>query len=210
VKLYIETSVPNFLFVTDAPEKRQATEQLFEQLRTGEHQGVVSDLYLREVHQTPSPLLLFQLEGVIEVYKLERVNTDAETLRIARAYIAGKAFTENNFLDALHVAAGVQHGCEVVVSWNFQHIVRAWTIKQVAEVNAALGLANIVICTPQEVIGDDPAAGGVRQVREWRHQVAEAWCGKSDAEILEDLEATQQLYDKKLARREDDRALRSS
>jgi predicted nucleic acid-binding protein len=154
VKLYLETSVPNFLFVTDAPEKREMTETLFEQILAGRHESWVSDLYTEEVVMTPSPLLADKLERVIELYGLKELETDHETVRIARAYIDAHAFTENNRMDALHVAAAVQHGCDVVVSWNFRHIVRAWTIKLVNEVNAGMGLGNIVICTPQEVIED--------------------------------------------------------
>lgn len=30
--LYLETTVPNFLFCTDAPERRETTEKLFEQI----------------------------------------------------------------------------------------------------------------------------------------------------------------------------------
>lgn len=87
MKLYIETSVPNFLFVTDAPDKRAVTEQFFDEVRVGLHQACVSALYAQEVARTPNPLLRYQLEIVQLSYNVQ-------------------------------------------VSWNFQHIVRAWTMKR--------------------------------------------------------------------------------
>lgn len=41
-----------------------------------------------------------------------------------------------------------------VATWNLRHIARAWTMKIAADVNRTLGLSTIVICTPEEVIGD--------------------------------------------------------
>jgi hypothetical protein len=38
MKLYLETSVPNFLFAEDAPEKRRVTEMFFEWLKLSDHQ----------------------------------------------------------------------------------------------------------------------------------------------------------------------------
>jgi hypothetical protein len=60
---------------------------------------------------------------------------------VAEAYMDARAFTEGNLADALHVATAACAGIEVVVSWNFRHIVRAWTIRLVNEVNAPAGPA---------------------------------------------------------------------
>lgn len=155
MRLYIETSVPNFLFVTDAPDKRAVTEELFEQIRLKQHVAVVSTLYLKEVASAPSPLLRYQLNGIPDIYGLEILPFTPECEKLAEAYVNAKAFTELNRLDASHVATAAHHRCDVIVSWNFQHIVRAWTMKLVAEVHQKLGLSPIVICSPAEVIGHD-------------------------------------------------------
>lgn len=154
MRLYLETSVPNFLFVTDAPEKRAHTEQLFAEIQQGLHTASVSELYMREVDQTPSPIRRIELRGVVQVYGLEVLKIQEEASQLVDAYIAGQAFTAKNDLDAFHVAVAVLARCEVVVSWNFRHIVRAWTIQKVTEINHQRGLSDIVICTPEEVISD--------------------------------------------------------
>jgi predicted nucleic acid-binding protein len=161
MKLYIETSVANMLFTLKVPEKRIITERLFEEIREGIHKIVVSSVFLDEVRKTPSVFLRYQLEGIIKVYDAEVINVTEDVENVADAYIQAQAFTENNYADALHVAVAVCGGCEVIVSWNFRHIVRAWTMKRVVEVNRRLGLPDVIICTPEEVIGDvgDPGSG---------------------------------------------------
>jgi hypothetical protein len=154
VKLYLETSVPNMLFSAYVLDKREITERLFSLIQAGAHKAVVSALYIDEIRETPSILLRYQLEGIIKLYGAEVIDVTEDAERLAEEYVNVEAFTENSYFDALHVSTAVCGGCDVVVSWNFRHIARAWTIKKVAEVNRRLGLPEIVICTPEEVVGD--------------------------------------------------------
>lgn len=152
MRLYLETSTPNFLFVKDAPDKRAATERLFEQIRHGLHQAVVSNLYLEEVANTDSIVLRYLLEGIPTLYRLEVVRVTMECHELTELYLKAKAFTAPNLMDATHVAVAAYHGCEAVVSWNFQHIVREWTVSLVNQVHKERGLAPIRLCSPTEVI----------------------------------------------------------
>jgi len=151
VRLYLETSVPNFLFVDDAPDKRQRTERLFAQLAQGRHQAWISDLYIEEIERASDEWRRNGLRSLITQYGLQLLVATQEVISLRQEYIAAQAFTAANRADAQHVALAVLGQCETVVSWNFRHIVRDWTIQRVAEVNARLGLPSVVICTPEEV-----------------------------------------------------------
>lgn len=155
MKIYLETSVPNMLFSRQSEEKLRITERFFDEVERGMHEVFVSAIYMEEVEKTKSTLLRYQLEGIITVYNAKILRIKERERNVADAYVSAKAFTEQNYADALHVAAAVCSGCDVVVSWNFKHIARAWTIKKVGEVNHRLGLPEVVICTPEEVIGDE-------------------------------------------------------
>ena len=48
-KLYLDTSVPSFLFADDSPEKREVTIQFWNILRTGIYDVVISDILLTEI-----------------------------------------------------------------------------------------------------------------------------------------------------------------
>jgi hypothetical protein len=42
-KLYLETSVWNFLFADDAPEKKKATEKFFSEVKAGKYEIFISE-----------------------------------------------------------------------------------------------------------------------------------------------------------------------
>ena len=50
MRLYLETTVPNFLFANDAPEKRQVTEIFFNWLRVSS-----DELFVSSLSKTKSP-----------------------------------------------------------------------------------------------------------------------------------------------------------
>jgi predicted nucleic acid-binding protein len=55
LKLYIETSVWNFFFAEDAPEKMEITKNFFASLKEGASEIFVSDVVLREIANAPEP-----------------------------------------------------------------------------------------------------------------------------------------------------------
>ena len=52
LSLYLETSVWNFVFADDAPEKRDATKILFKEIREGKFEIYISDLVAAEIGNT--------------------------------------------------------------------------------------------------------------------------------------------------------------
>lgn len=53
--------------------------------------------------------------------------------------------------DALHLAAAVVHEFDVVISWNFEHLVKLKTRQAVNGLNRLLGYREIEIVSPEEV-----------------------------------------------------------
>lgn len=60
--------------------------------------------------------------------------------------------TENHKLDAEHVALAVVHGADLILSWNFKHIVHLEKIRGFNAVNLDQGYQTIEIRSPREVI----------------------------------------------------------
>jgi hypothetical protein len=69
--------------------------------------------------------------------------------------MAEKIVSENYYSDALHIAAATVIGVDVLVSWNFKHIVNLNKIKLFNSVNLREGYSILDIRTPREVIGDE-------------------------------------------------------
>lgn len=70
---------------------------------------------------------------------------------LASRYVDRGVFTAGMFADALHVAAAVLLEQEVLVSWNFKHLVNRRRRAQVNEINILSGLPTVEIVAPPEM-----------------------------------------------------------
>ena len=50
-RLYLETSVWNFIFADDAPEKKQITLAFFDKVKDGEYEIFISDTVIQEIER---------------------------------------------------------------------------------------------------------------------------------------------------------------
>ncbi len=78
---------------------------------------------------------------------------EAETL--AEAYLSHGIVGPGSRSDALHVALATMGRVDVLVSWNFKHIVNLGRIRLFNAVNLELGYGLIEIRTPKEVVPDE-------------------------------------------------------
>lgn len=56
-KLYLDTSVPSFLFADDSPEKREVTIKFWDVLKLGLYDVIISDILLSEKYRALKYLL---------------------------------------------------------------------------------------------------------------------------------------------------------
>ena len=68
--------------------------------------------------------------------------------QLAREYITHGVLNEKSFDDCMHIAFAVVFDCDVIVSWNFKHLVNFKTINRVKIVNAINQYREISIITP--------------------------------------------------------------
>jgi hypothetical protein len=66
-----------------------------------------------------------------------------------------KIVSQKYYGDALHIAIATVIGVDVLVSWNFKHIVNLDKIKLFNSVNLKEGYSILEIRTPREVIEDE-------------------------------------------------------
>ena len=149
MKLYLESSVPNFLFHEDSPDKQKITKLFFKE-KLIYHKGFISDLVLNELEKTPEPKRTKLKNALIE-HKLTALKLTKEAEILADKYIQEGIIPKKYSTDALHIAIAVVNQMDVLVSWNMEHIVKLKTIKEVNDVNKKLHYPHIFINTPEEV-----------------------------------------------------------
>lgn len=57
-----------------------------------------------------------------------------------------------SFDDCLHIALATIHKVDILVSWNFKHIVNVYRIRGYNSVNLSLGYSTLEIRSPKDVI----------------------------------------------------------
>jgi predicted nucleic acid-binding protein len=148
-RVYIDTSVIGGCF---DPEYREESNQLWSEFKTAKKTLVVSDLVLLELEEAPKRVR--QLLDELPSKFIEFVGLDEESIALANAYLKDGAVAESSLSDARHIAIATIARVDVLVSWNFKHIVNLNRIRRFNGVNLKMGYASIEIRSPQEVLNE--------------------------------------------------------
>lgn len=149
-RIYTDTSV---LGGCEDEEFRDASRKLIDAFVLGELTLVLSELALRELEAAPDGVMR-ALEGVPEAH-IELISVTTEAEELAAAYIQEGAIGASMRADALHIAVATVARVDVLVSWNFKHIVNLKRIHAYNAVNLKRGYPLLEIRTPREVPGDE-------------------------------------------------------
>ena len=85
----------------------------------------------------------------------EYVIFDIDAVKLAQAYLREGVITDKYLLDAQHIAIATLSRVDVMVIWNFKHIVNLNRIRLYNSVNLKLGYPMIDIRSPREVLYEE-------------------------------------------------------
>lgn len=153
LKLYLDTSVLNFAIARDVPAEREVTLKLFQEIKEGKHEAFISDLVVLEINRAPIEIAN-KLKTLIDDLKVVELPTEVEAEALSNQYVEHGIIPQKHREDGLHIAIASINNLDVVVSWNFNHIVKVKTKMEVVGVNHLMGYKEIEIGTPKEVIED--------------------------------------------------------
>jgi hypothetical protein len=92
---------------------------------------------------------------IITEYSIKILDASDEAENLATVYVAEGVISPLFKTDAIHIAMTTVNGLDFIVSLNFQHIVRPWTIERVERINAREGYRRIGIYKPREVLNEN-------------------------------------------------------
>ena len=146
-RFYFDTSVFGGVFDT---EFEQETLQLFERLKLGGIICVYSNLTENELLNAPENVKLHFNSLPIEHLEFLEVNDDV--INLAKLYVNENVVGKTSFDDCLHISLATIHKADILVSWNFKHIVNVYRIRGYNSVNLKNGYAQLEIRSPKEII----------------------------------------------------------
>ena len=152
IKIYLDTSVISHLQAIDTPEKMTDTLVLWEDIKTGIYDVVISNVTIDEINDCAEPKRSFMLEELKKI-PLTVIETETKVEKLSKEFIQLGILKEKNIDDCMHIATALLAKCDIIVSWNFKHIVNDRTIEGVKTISKTKGFESIKIYCPSILIG---------------------------------------------------------
>ncbi|MDX1919426.1 MAG: PIN domain-containing protein [Candidatus Caenarcaniphilales bacterium] len=145
--VYIDTSVIGGCF---DPEFQQESTKLFDLIDKAIISGYCSKITLNEIENF---LNLDKQKHLLKLAeKLKVLPLNQEAIELSAEYLREGILSPKSLSDAQHIAIASVNNLDVIVSWNFKHIVNFRKIPQFNLINLKLGYRQIEIRSPQEII----------------------------------------------------------
>jgi len=131
------------------PEFEKWSNGLFRDFHVGTFLPVISEIVDAEMADAPEEVK----EKYAELLALEPefISLTKEASDLAEYYLKEKILSLNYGDDALHIAIATVAQVDILLSWNFRHIVHYGKIRQFNAVNLRYGYNLIQIYSPREV-----------------------------------------------------------
>lgn len=147
LRIYIDTSVIGGCY---DDEFKIWSNQLMVEFKIGLHSPIISEITQAEIIKAPNEVQSIMLK--LMDYDCELISETEESIELAQKYIEAGILSENFENDARHIAIATISNVDMLVSWNFKHIVHFDKIRQFNSVNMREGYKPIEIYSPREVI----------------------------------------------------------
>ena len=157
LRIYLDTSIVNFLFADDAPDFRKITVEFFA-VYAARYELFVSDIVMAEILRDPNPEHRAKLMDVLATHAVTMLPEERldEVRLLADAYLEAGIVPEKKAEDALHVAYALVFEMDFLLSWNFKHLANVRREARFLAVNEALGYRYpLRLLSPLEVENDD-------------------------------------------------------
>lgn len=145
-RVYIDTSVFGGYFDI---EFEKATKPFFDKIIKNGIKVLVSEVLELEIYRAPEFIQDF-FESIPNNL-IERVELTDEIRILADTYIAENVVGRTSRADCQHIALATVYKADVLVSWNFKHIVNLERIRGYNSINFREGYQMVEIRTPKEI-----------------------------------------------------------
>ena len=146
-RIYLDTSVFGGYF---DDEFQEWTKPLFERINNGEFTILISTMLDEELEFAPERIrnLLSNLKDSFTEFLKDK----DEAINLATEYIDENVVGKTSYADCLHIALATIYQADLLVSWNFKHIVNVERIRGYNSINLKNGYKQLDIRSPRELM----------------------------------------------------------
>ena len=149
-KVYLETTMFNYYFDSER-DAHADTVKLFEEVKAGKYRAFTSPYAIGELEKAPEEKYL-KMMGLIEEYGITILDASDEADRLGLLYQKRGILPTRSTIDGQHIAVATINDMDMILSLNFEHIVRKKTLEMTGYINSELGYRPIKIHSPMEVV----------------------------------------------------------
>ncbi|MCC5927076.1 MAG: PIN domain-containing protein [Bacteroidetes bacterium] len=143
--IYVDTSVFGGLF---DEEFAVWSKLFFQYVLQSDIKIIISDITIGELENAPIKIRRF-VENLPE-HNLTFILLDSEAMQLGSKYIHENVVGKSSLNDCYHIALATTHKANLLVSWNFKHIVNIERIHGYNAVNLKNGYHTLEIRNPRE------------------------------------------------------------
>ncbi len=146
-RIYLDTSVFGGYF---EPEFELWSKILFDRISQGSFKVLISRLTDIELENAPHQVKV--LASSMPSENIEWLDITTASIQLADKYIDEKVVGQTSHSDCIHIAIATLNYADVLISWNFKHIVNHLRIRGYNAVNFKYGHKILDIRSPREIL----------------------------------------------------------
>ena len=143
--LYLDTSIPSAYYNDRDPERQIITQHVWH-TQLAEYHLVISNITFKELGATKNRKRMKKLIALVN-HLDSRILTEPCSV-LASEYLKNLKIPKT---DAQHIAIATLNDCEILLSWNFSHLVNYHNKRKIDEINSSNGFKTITIISPNEL-----------------------------------------------------------
>jgi predicted nucleic acid-binding protein len=154
-KVYVETTVISYLTARSGRDlimaaHQQITREWWEKCPDA-FELVTSPVVIQEASAGDAAAARDRLSALAGLPLLDISDV---ALALVEDLLRTGALPEKARVDALHIAVAVTNGVDYLVTWNCKHMANATLYRKIEACCRAAGFNPVVICTPDELLGE--------------------------------------------------------
>jgi hypothetical protein len=146
-RVYIDTSVIGGYF---DEEFEFYTKLFFEKVEQGKFRVILSDILATELQGAPEKIIKFYES--ISKDRIDYIEQTEDSILLGEEYLKEGVVGKASRTDCRHIALATLTNADILVSWNFKHIVNITRIRGYNSVNIKYGHRILEIRTPREIL----------------------------------------------------------
>ncbi len=148
-RIYIDTSVIGGYF---DKEFEKYTKPFIERILNKHYKILFSKVTEDELFD--APIYVKELLHSFPKEIIEYISVSEEATLLANSYLKAKVVGKSSFADCLHIALATINKADLLISWNFKHIVNIQRIRGFNSVNLKFGYHLLEIRSPRDIYYD--------------------------------------------------------